>query len=227
MWSQWDNYLLKTLEPLSNFNKSFNKVILCFSSCVCHRAENTSHLDGFMNFHVWKFCDIWVFLIGIFTTYKSSSQSEEKIKTRMHSSRMRTVCSSGHIWGGGSARGGVCLQGVCSWVVSALGGVCLWGVSASGGVSALGGVCCRGVSAPRGCLLRGVYVVSQHALRQTPPPCGQTHTCKNITFPASLRTVKRHPDVQSILGTLAASKRSHGKVMFSVPSEQMIRIQPV
>ena len=35
------------------------------------------------------------------------------------------------------------------------------------------------------CLLPGV--VSQ----QTPPPCGQTHACKNITFATLLRTVTR------------------------------------
>ena len=47
------------------------------------------------------------------------------------------------------------------------------GVPASGGVSAFrGGACFRGVSTSGGCLLRGVsaswWVVSQHALRQTP-----------------------------------------------------------
>ena len=66
----------------------------------------------------------------------------------MHSSRMRTgrsliVCRCVLLGGG-------C---VCSGGVSALGGVC------SGGVSALGGGVCSG------------GVVSQHALRQTPPPC--------------------------------------------------------
>ena len=56
-------------------------------------------------------------------------------QTRMHSSRMRAVRSSGRLSGGG----GVCL------------GECLfWGVSAPGGVSALGGVYSQGVSAPRG-----------------------------------------------------------------------------
>ena len=57
----------------------------------------------------------------------------------------------------------------------------------------------RGVSAPGGCPLWGGCllpggllwgVVSQHALRQTPPrPCGQTDVCKNITFATSLRMV--------------------------------------
>ena len=69
-------------------------------------------------------------------------------------------------------------------------GVCFWGVSAPGG----GGV--GGVSAPRrvsawGCLLLGGLpggsllwggVVSQHALRQTPPVNRMTDTSKNITL---------------------------------------------
>ena len=166
---------------------------------------------------------------------------------------MRTVCSSGRIWGGDCfggclLPGGVCLVpgagcllqgGVCSH-----GGCLLQGVCLLRGVSALGEGACVwswgcllwGVSAPgkvstggcllRGCLLQGVSggvsvtmggnfsyhlipgggrclvpgreggvcsrgVVSQHTLRQTPPPpCGQTHACKNITFATSLRTVK-------------------------------------
>ena len=57
-----------------------------------------------------------------------------------------------------------------------MGSVCSGGVCS--GVSALGGVCFRGLSTPGGwgCLLWGVSasggVVSQHALRQT-PPCEQ------------------------------------------------------
>ena len=51
--------------------------------------------------------------------------------TRMHSSRMRTVRSSGRLSGG----------------------VCFWGVSARG--STLGGVCSGGVPALGGCLLLG------------------------------------------------------------------------
>ena len=88
-------------------------------------------------------------------------------RTRMHSSRMRTIrCSSGLLWGGGGCPGEVlevfrgclpvgCLSGdVCS------GGVCL-GMSAPG-VSARG-VCVRGVCLgvcawqqclPMGCLPR-------------------------------------------------------------------------
>ena len=66
------------------------------------------------------------------------------------------------------------------------GGVCSWGVSAPRGVSAPGGGvpglggAGLGGSGPGGawsrgggCLLPG-GVVSQHALRQT-PPCGQNH----------------------------------------------------
>ena len=37
----------------------------------------------------------------------------------------------------------------------------------------------------------GVYLVGGGTCPGTPtPPCGQTHTCKNITFATSLRTVK-------------------------------------
>ena len=76
----------------------------------------------------------------------------------MHSSRMRTVRSSGRILGG-----------VCSQGVSAVGGCLLPGGCLLQGGLLPGGVC-SGVSAPRGgCLLLG-GVVSQHALRQTPPP---------------------------------------------------------
>ena len=70
--------------------------------------------------------------------------SQMIISTRMHSSRMRTVRSSGRIWGG-----------VCSgWDVSAL------GVSAPGGVWSQGGMClvlgCGGCLVPGGvCLVPG------------------------------------------------------------------------
>ena len=93
-------------------------------------------------------------------------------KTRMHSSRMRTaraltvspsmLCTGGCLlWGvpslgvGGSAPGG---KGVCSLGVPGLAG------------SGPGGVCSR-------------RVVSQHALRQTPPMNRITHACENITLP--------------------------------------------
>ena len=77
----------------------------------------------------------------------------------MHSSRMRTgrslsVCCS-LLPGGGAWSGGVCLfQGG----LPVLGGICSWG-----------GVCSGGrVPGPGGCVRSGG--VSQHALRQTPPP---------------------------------------------------------
>ena len=80
---------------------------------------------------------------------------------------MRTVRSSSRLLGGVSAPGGCLVPG----------GVCLvWG---------------EGCLLSGGCLVQEVCVVSQHALRQT-LPCGQTHTCKNITFATSLRTVIIH-----------------------------------
>ena len=107
---------------------------------------------------------------------------------------------------GVSALGGVCSWGVCLlWGVSAPRGCLLLGVVSAlrvsavggcllpGGVSALGGVCPRrgvcsgGYLLLGGGLLRGEGVVSQHALRQTPPTVNRiTHTCKNITL-AQLR----------------------------------------
>ena len=113
--------------------------------------------------------------------YSPALQSE----TRMHSSRMRTVSC-----------GGVCF-GRC---LLPRGGVYSRGVSAPGGCllpegmsAPRGDVCSQGGACSGGCLLWGVCVcsggvVSQHALRQTPPPpCGQTDACKNITFATSLR----------------------------------------
>ena len=96
--------------------------------------------------------------------------SQMIISTRMHSSRMRTVRSSGRIWGGVcsgwdvSAPGGVWSQGgmclvlgcggclVPGCVCLVPGGVCL-GRCQVPGVSILGVCLVRGVSAPRGCLL--------------------------------------------------------------------------
>ena len=119
----------------------------------------------------------------------------------MHSSRMRTgssltVCQSllpGGVcsrWGvsapsGGVSApgGGVCSGDVCSWWgVYAPRGCLRWGVSAPGGVCSRGcllqgvcllwgGVCSEGVGMSA---LVVVVVVSQHALRQT-PPLGQNH----------------------------------------------------
>ena len=64
----------------------------------------------------------------------------------MHSSRMRTVCCSGHLVWRGVCLGGVSAQG---------GGVCPGGVC-------LGSVCLEGLFAQSG--------VSQHAMGQTHPP---------------------------------------------------------
>ena len=88
-------------------------------------------------------------------------------KTRMHSSRMRSVHSSG------------CISGGCTWSRG-----CTW--SQGGGVPGLWGLYLArgGAPSPGGCLLLGgVYLVRYF------PPCGQTHACKNITFATSLRTV--------------------------------------
>ena len=109
---------------------------------------------------------------------------------------MRTIRSSGGVspLGGLSALLGVSAIGG----VSVPGGVCSWGgICSREGCLLQGGVCSqgKGVSALGeclllgGCLLRGLFV-SHHALRQT-PPCGQTDTCKNITFATSLRTVTK------------------------------------
>ena len=96
-----------------------------------------------------------------------------------------------------SASGGACLLWGACLLRGRGGGVCSGGVSALGGMSALGGCVCShgGMSAlggvySGGCLLWG-GVVSQHALRQTPPPeNGMTNRCKNITLATtSLRTV--------------------------------------
>ena len=137
----------------------------------------------------------------------------------MHSSRMHTVRSSGHIsggctrswgvpglrgvylvwgvggtwsWGGGvpGLRGCTWSQGVCTWS----GGVYL----VQGGAPSLGGV-----PGPGGCtwsqgvyLVRGVYLVpggvpgaGRGCTWSGTLPRGQTHACKNITFATSLRTV--------------------------------------
>ena len=111
----------------------------------------------------------------------------------------------GSALGGGvsAPRGGVCFRRVSAPRGRCLlpQGVCSQGeVSASGegGVCFSGSVCSWGVSASRWCLLLGGYlllgggsVASQHALRQTPPPCEQNHTClwKHNLAPTSLRAV--------------------------------------
>ena len=146
---------------------------------------------------------------------KSDRQGSLQLKTRMHFSRMRTGRSLTVSWsllpggrGVSASRGGLLPGGVCSQ-----GGLPPVGLSAPGR-----GVCSRGclppgVSASGGCLLPGVCVclwgglllggclllggvhswgvVSQHALRQTPPPVNRmTNRCKNITLATtSLRPV--------------------------------------
>ena len=105
---------------------------------------------------------------------KFKSRKNLFIITRMHSSRMRTVRSSGRMMGGG----GVCPRGVCP-----SGGVprgCAWGVFPGGclpGGVCLGAVCLRDVCL-RGCLpvgyLPGVCV---HLPLVTE---FFTHACENI-----------------------------------------------
>ena len=100
--------------------------------------------------------------------------------------------------GGLSAPGGVCLL----WGVSVLGVcVCSGGVSAPEGWCLLCGVgvcvCSRGCLLPGGRVSawgvsapEGVWYPSMHSGRpRPPPPCGQTHAYKNITFATSLQTV--------------------------------------
>ena len=97
------------------------------------------------------------------------------IITRMHSSRMRTVLNSSR------------LLGVC---MLPGGGACSRGVPAPGGLPAPGGACSRGGVCSKG---KGVPAPGEgggiSACTDSDPPCGQTHTCKNITFTTSLQTV--------------------------------------
>ena len=138
--------------------------------------------------------------------------------TRMHSSRMRTVRSSGRISGRVPGPGGVYLvpggvylvqEGTWSWggvpgpggytwswgVYLVLGG-CIWsqgGVPGPGGVYLVPG----SVSVPGG--------------RALPPPCGQTDACKNITFATSLRMVTRmHSSRMLTTHSLTASHSIRG-----------------
>ena len=104
--------------------------------------------------------------------------------TRLYSSRMHTVCSSGRLLGGCLLWGGVC---VCSGGVCSQGSVCSGGVCSQGVVSALGGCLLLG----GGCLLQGGLLRGYPSIHWgRHPPCGQTYACKNITFATSLRTVK-------------------------------------
>ena len=65
------------------------------------------------------------------------------------------------------------------------GGVCSWGVPDPGGVPGLGGACSGGVCSGGGAWSGG-GVVSQHALRQTPP--GETATAADGTHPTGMHS---------------------------------------
>ena len=100
------------------------------------------------------------------------------IKTRMYSSRIRTVRCSSHLLGGG------CLPSR----ESAQGG-CLPGTSTQGGLP--GGVSAQEVSA-HGCISPGRCLADVPHPTPHPPPWTEflTHACENITFPQlRLRTV--------------------------------------
>ena len=123
----------------------------------------------------------------------------------MHSSRMRTVYSSGRISGGGCT----CPEVYLVRGVPGLGRVylprgCTW----SRGCTYLGvylvwrGTCPGGVPGPK-----GVYLVRYS-------PHGQTHACKNITFATSLWTVK----MMSLVNKSADWPPNYHKIlMFSPP----------
>ena len=111
------------------------------------------------------------------------------------------VCSGGQVvgvdvWSGGCLLGGVCLVpggvsapgGVCSRGCLLQGGVCSWGGVCFVGCLLQWGVCSRGVSVLGVC---GIPACNEADTPTTPPPRGQTHTCKNITFATSLWTVTR------------------------------------
>ena len=107
---------------------------------------------------------------------------------------MRTVRSSGHISGGGvylvrgggvpGPRGVYLVPGGCTW---------------SQGVHLVRG----GVPSPRGVYLvpAGLHLVPggvpgpREGTWSGTPPCGQTHSCKKITFATSLRTVTSSPSI--------------------------------
>ena len=98
--------------------------------------------------------------------------SKNRLRTRMHSSRMRTgrsltVCRSQLPGGGCLLLGGLLGAGVCSE------GCLLPGVSALGGLLPGGCVLQGGVSAPGGSARGGV---SQDALRQRPPLWTESQT---------------------------------------------------
>ena len=106
----------------------------------------------------------------------------------MHSSRMRIIRSSIRLLGVPGPGG--CLVLGMGWLVPGKGvtGPGEWrlvlGVVCSGVVCLLWGVFASG-----GCLVGGGCIPT--CTEADPPPFGQTHTCKNITFATSLQTVIR------------------------------------
>ena len=143
------------------------------------------------------------------------------VKTRIHSSRMRTVRSSGRISGAGVYLGvylvpggapgpwGVYLVlGGCTWSRGCTwSGGCTWsqgGVPGLGGVPGPGGYLVWGVHlvlggtwsegvylVPGGCTWSGGVYLVWGGCTWSGTPPGQTDTSKNITFATSLRTVIR------------------------------------
>ena len=95
-------------------------------------------------------------------------------------------------WGGGICSGGVPAGG-CTWSqggVPGPAGICSRGVPGPGGVCSLGDVCSGVCTWPRGVPHPGgVCSSGECTWSGTPPPCGQTDACKNITFATSLRAV--------------------------------------
>ena len=71
--------------------------------------------------------------------------------------------------------------GVCSGGVSALGGSALGRCLLPGGCLLPEGCLLQGGSAPRGVSAPGEYIPACTEA-DTPPPCGQTDTCENITL---------------------------------------------
>ena len=145
---------------------------------------------------------------------------------------MRTGCSLTVCWsqlpGGVCSRGGCLLRGVCSGggSVCSGGGVypsmhwgrhpscplwtdrCLWkyylGPTSLRPVTRMHSSKIRTICSSSH-LSRGGGVQSRHppAPPDQAPPCGQTDTCKNITFATSLQTVKRPLRVTSISNMLS------------------------
>ena len=119
---------------------------------------------------------------GVLFQIKNPPLAKKNKKTSMHSSRMRTVRSSSHVYPSIPSTGGMYPSMHWAGGVSqhALGRGCIPACTGQGGVYPKGVSSHRDVC-PGGC-------VSQHALRQTPPPRGQNswHTpvkilpCRNF-----------------------------------------------